>query len=195
MSIKSGVRELAPFGDRYDVGFALGLGMVLLAGVVAFVDTPTLGGVVAAVGEFMRNSGMLVLLTSITAIVAVYRLRHRPEKARPAVREDIETVSGGPGDFGLRNYGPGPALYVQAVATTERRGQNPDVVEEVARILPHDTPLHLREGELLSVSPEDEEAWAAEMAETSTDARPSKTTTPGRRDRCRVSFFSTYVSR
>lgn len=163
MEIKRYIRNVAPHADLYDALFALFLGVIVLAGFATFVET-TEAGLLKAWLDFIKSSGLIALLTAWTAIIALYRLRHRPDKTRPAVREDFDDSSGGDEtDFGLRNFGPGPALYVQAVVTIERDGDGE--LEEVGRLKPHDRPFHLREGEFAGLIFGDQKQWLEEMAE------------------------------
>lgn len=162
MPAKRYFRTLAPFWDRYDSAFAaVLLGMIAL-GYATFVNTISLSGVLVAWDDFVRNSGLLALLTAWTAIIGLYRLRHRPEKTRPSVREDFDELEQEDGaDFGLRNFGPGPALYVQAVATVEEEQDQ----EEVTRLRVHEPPLHLREGDFASLAFHADEDWVSQMSD------------------------------
>lgn len=167
MVIRRYLREVAPFWDRYDSVFALVLGWIVLVGYATFIETISPSGVVTAWTEFIETSGLLALLTTWTAIIALYRLRHRPDKTRPAVREDFEHCEEEDAtDFGLRNFGPGSALYVQAIATIEQgQDRREKTVEEVERFAPHDHPLHLREGDFASLVLNAERDRLNEMAE------------------------------
>ncbi|MXR22144.1 hypothetical protein [Halobacterium bonnevillei] len=144
----SKIREIAPHLDKYDLGFGASLLLVLVAAFAPFIQGLSLPGIVAAWSGFVESSGTIALISAWTAFIALYRLRHRPNKTRPAVREDFEREEGEEKfDFGLRNYGPGPALYFQAVATVEKGGS----VETVSRFVPHDEPIHLNDGEFISL--------------------------------------------
>lgn len=162
MSVQSQIREFAPHLDKYDVRFGITLLLVLVAGFAAFVPTPSISGFIGGGVEFMRTSGVIALITAWTAFIALYRLRHRPDKVRPTVREDFENCDNGDAtDFGIRNFGPGPALYVQAVATVEQG----DDAHEVIRLPVHDYPIHLREGDFASLVLKAQEDWLNEVAE------------------------------
>lgn len=64
-------------------------------------------------------------------------------------------------EFVLRNYGPGPALYLQAVVTVETQQEQTEVV----RFQVHDRPLHLQEGDFVSLVLSAEDDWVNEMAD------------------------------
>lgn len=161
MPLRRYLRDAAPFWDIYDSVFAAVLGVIIVGGYATFVETLSPSGLLAAWTEFIQNSGLLGLLTSWTAIIGLYRLRHQQDKTRPSVREDFENLDGeNPTDFGLRNFGPGPALYVQAVVTVEQEQEH----VEVTRYQVHDPPIHLREGDFASLILDAEEDWVGRMA-------------------------------
>lgn len=162
MPIRRYLRNVAPFWDKYDTRFGLVLCSIIILGYATFVETITWSGLFVALSDFFENSGLLALLTAWTAMIGLYRLRHRPDKARPSVREDFKTIDGeGGADFGLRNFGPGPALYIQAVATVEHEQEQ----VEVTRFQVHDSPIHLREGEFASLVLDADDNWVSKMAE------------------------------
>lgn len=160
-------REVAPWWDKFDTAFAVAVGGILLAGYATFVEPFSLAGLEPGFKQFIRQSGLLALLTAFTAIIALYRLRHRPDKTRPSVREDFNNYDEKePTDFGLRNFGPGPALYLQAAvevvdddADNDDDEFDPNLCYEV-----HDSPIHLREGEFASLVLERTEPWLQEVA-------------------------------
>lgn len=95
--------------------------------------------------ELFNGSAAVALVTAFTAFVAIYRLRRPDETERPAIRlsfEDIEDEEYM--DFGLRNYGPGAALYLQIEATT-------DSGQTIFKFEPRDYPVHLEEGDFLGL--------------------------------------------
>ena len=129
MPLRQNFRNVAPFWDKYDTVFAAVLFGIITIGYATFVKTISWPGLLTAWTDFIENSGLLALLTAWAAIIGLYRLRHRIDKPRPSVREDFRNHhEEGATDFGLRNFGPGPALYVQAVVTVEQKEE----VEEVA---------------------------------------------------------------
>lgn len=85
-------RDVAPFWDRYDSAFAAVLTGIILVGYGTYVASEP--GPLSVGTEFIRGSGLIALLTAWTAIIALYRLRHRPDKTRPAVREDFRDSDG-----------------------------------------------------------------------------------------------------
>ncbi len=162
MTPRSWLRRVAPWWDKFDTIFTVILLGVVTVGYGSFVlsrPEPGLAKLLPAFAEFLKNSGILALLTAWTAIIALYRLRHRPNKIRPTVREDFDERDGET-DFGLRNYGPGPALYIQALVTVGVK----DGTEKVAHFQVHDRPLHLSEGEFMSLARDAEWGWVEEMA-------------------------------
>lgn len=185
-------RDVAPLWDRYDWIFVGILFVPLITTYIIFVKT--LPGIrpFAAWIDFIENSGLLALLAASTAMIGLYRLRHRPGKVRPSVREDFNNLDGeGATDFGLRNFGPGPALYIQAVATIEQHDE-PDQIE-LARIEPHDSPIHLREDDFVSLVPDTADDWASKMAEEYKLSH-SEGDANEQRHPPRINLYYTYVS-
>jgi len=159
------LRDVAPHWDNYDWAFLGVISAIFIAGLAAFVDTPWWEGVNNPWTAFVQNSGLIVILTGCTAMIAIYRLRHRPDKNRPTVREDFNNLDGeGVAEFGLRNFGPGPALYVQAVATIEQEGEEIIIEEYLARHRVHESPIHLREGEFLDLLGKANDGQLTELA-------------------------------
>lgn len=192
--IRRHFREVAPFCDKYDLGFAGILGVIVILGYATYMETPSLSGLVNTWPDFIGNSGLLALLTAWTAIIGLYRLRHRPDKNRPSVREDFNNLDGeGPTDFGLRNFGPESALYVQAVATVEQKQEGTEE-EEVARFQVHDSPIHLREGDFASLVLDVEEDWVSEMTEKYDTSQPEGDYDCERNTWPKVNFYFSYVS-
>lgn len=190
--MKRHFRDVAPLWDSYDTAFTAVLFILVIIGYGTFVETISLIGLLAAWTDFIENSGLLALLAAWTAMVGLYRLRHRPDKVRPSVREDFSNFDGqGKTDFGLRNFGPGPALYIQAVATIEQRDE-PDQTE-LARIEPHDSPIHLREDDFVSLVPDTEDGWVNEMAEEY-NLSQFQSNDDEQRHPPRINLYYTYVS-
>lgn len=188
-------RNVAPFWDKYDSVFAGVLGGIIIVGYATFVEVISPSGLVTAWTDFIENSGLLALLTAWTAIIGLYRLRHRPDKTRPSVREDFKNLDGeGATDFGLRNFGPGPALYVQAVATVEQE-QEGTVVDEVTRFQVHESPIHLREGDFASLVLDVEGDWVSEMAEKYEIGPPEDDTDGEQENSPMFNLYYSYVSR
>lgn len=91
-----------PYLDWYDVGF-----VVIVFGLAGF-------------GIYLTgDSAGIALVTAVTASVGIYRLRKPDDPKRPAVRQAFEPEKNGEKDFGRRNYGPGPALYLKVEAGLE----------------------------------------------------------------------------
>lgn len=161
------------------------LSVILLLGFASSLESLNIQTLPSAWAAFIDHSGIIALITALTAFIALYRLRHWPDKKRPAVREDYgEKGDTESFDFGLRNYGPGPALYLQAVVTVEKE----DTMDTVYRFTPHDTPIHLEEGEFASLLQEAEEDWLEDMlnkygSEQARDGNPA-----------RVNLYYSYVS-
>lgn len=192
MTIVRYFRDVAPFWDKYDWAFAVVLAGIVALGYVAHVELIPSSGLLGAGADFIRNSGVIALLTAWTAIIALYRLRHRPEKTRPAVREDFfNCASENSSDFGLRNFGPGPALYIQAVATVETDQKQ----EEVLRLKVHDQPIHLREGEFVSLVQDVEHDWVSKMAKKFETNQPEGNFKRNQGNEPLVNLYFSYVSR
>lgn len=192
MTIRRYLRDGAPFWDKYDSIFALVLLGIIIVGYATFVETPSPSGLVTAWINFIENSGLLALVTAWTAIIGFYRLRHRQEKTRPSVREDFNNLNGeDTTDFGLRNFGPGPALYVQAVATVEQEQEEP---VEVTRFQVHDSPIHLREGEFASLVLDEEDDWVSKMAEKHEISTSGGDADGERENPAKVNLYYSYVS-
>lgn len=125
--IRRKIRQEAPHGDRYDLWFTL----------LVFA--------LAGIGIWQKNgSAAIALVTAVTASVAIYRLRTPDNTKVPAVRPSFGTLEDDNlMDFGLRNYGPGPALYLQI----EAQLANSD--EPLFEFGPREQPLHLSEEEFV----------------------------------------------
>lgn len=194
MAIRRCLKDVAPFWDRYDSAFAGILGGIIFVGYATFVETISPSGLVSGWINFIENSGLLALLTAWTAIIGLYCLRHRPDKTRPAVREDFKNLDGeGPTDFGLRNFGPGPALYVQAVATV-KQGQEGIEGEEVACFQVHDSPIHLREGDFASLVLDAEEDWVSNLSKKHEIGQSKGDTDGDQGNSHQVNLYYSYVS-
>lgn len=191
MPIRRNFRNVAPFWDKYDTVFSAVLCGIIIIGYATFVETWSRSGLLIAWTDFIKNSGLIALLTAWAAIIGLYRLRHRLDKPRPSVREDFRNYhEEGDTDFGLRNFGPGPALYVQAVATVEQEEE----VEEVACLQVHDSPIHLREGDFASLVLDAEDDWVSEMAEKYEIDQSVGSTDGEQENPPRVNIYYSYVS-
>jgi hypothetical protein len=151
------IRNAAPFLDEYDVAFGVVLVTILLLGA----------------GEYIGQGTVLSLITAITAFIALYRLRHQPDKDRPTVREDFEKSETSPDlDFGFRNFGPGPAFNLQIVAAIEQ--ENDDGEQAMSKRIwenePHEQPVHLEEGDFWSFISDTEENWLSDAIREYTPA-------------------------
>lgn len=132
--------EIAPNHDKYDlVG---GVFLVLFSGVAIWVSM---------IREDVTSTHVVAAIATITAFVAIYQLRHpvtETQHLRPAVRQGFhELEEQNQTDFGLRNYGPGPALYLQVVTEVNGGRRN--------KIKPHNRPVHLSEGEFVGLIHDD----------------------------------------
>jgi len=171
------LQKIAPYTDEYDVAFGAVLLVILGIGILDRFLTGS---------DFLTGSETLALITASTAFIALYRLRHSHEKRRPTVRPDYDPPDGNtPCDFGLRNYGPGPALYVQAVLEiradeeTERAPEwSGDGSERSPEFVPHHRPLHLDEGEFLGLFHQVENDWLEEQCRTWTENTDEKSDEP-----------------
>lgn len=191
-------REFAPWWDKFDTLFAVAIGVILLGGYATFVESISCIGLWNAFGRFIERSGLLALLTAFTAIIALYRLRHRPNKIRPTVREDFEDHDGdGTTDFGLRNYGPGPALYLQAAVEVVDDDSDDDDNSEfdpVTCFEVHEHPIHLQEGEFASLVLERDDCWVEEAIEEFGIQDLEECDNGEPRDSVKINLHYTYVS-
>jgi len=86
----------------------------------------------------------ILILTGLTAFYGQYRLRHPVDEPVPSMRPTYDSQYMA---YGLKNYGPGPALYIQLKVTVS------DDDFDGRRILsPHEPPVHLEEGEFYPIS-------------------------------------------
>lgn len=121
------VSNFAPNLDRPTIFFGIGVFLLAFLGI-----------------ELFNGSAAIALVSALTAFVAIYRLRRPDKTERPAVRQSFENVKDKEYmDFGLKNYGPEPALYLQVEATLESSG------ETLFKFGPRDHPVHLQEGDFL----------------------------------------------
>jgi len=123
--IESWTEKRAPHLDKIDIGF--GLVMAVAIWITVYFD-------------WLSGSHAIAMVTAVTAFAGIYQLRHPTETLRPAVREDFDTDSNKT-DFGFRNFGPGPALYIQFVVKVNG--------ESRVKLNPQDPPIHLSEGEFV----------------------------------------------
>jgi hypothetical protein len=151
--VQSYIEDIAPNAEWRDA--------VLLAMILATALVGTVAMVLVAVALDFFTSEILVpgrsypvatyLVASIAAVsawVAIYELRHPDGPTPPDVRQDFRTNDDGEClDFGLRNYGAGPALYIQFVAQVDG--------EDSVCLGPLDRPIHLNEGEFVGLVNDD----------------------------------------
>ena len=91
--------------------------------------------------NWLTVSVTIAVATAAGVFIAVYRRRHG-EKQVPAVRQTFFKHYDNSHDFGLKNYGPGAALYLQLVVTDGNK-------EEIFSLDPLEDPLHLEKGDTL----------------------------------------------
>lgn len=126
------VNEIAPHADWVTAMFLI---IILLpVGVATVLE-------IIGVGQY--GSLTLAWVTAITANAAIYRLRRPNRKARPAVRPAFSPANNGVDNFGLKNFGPDPALYVQIEAIDGKTG------DTLFKSEPREEPVHLTEGEFV----------------------------------------------
>ena len=132
LSLSETLTHVAPRHDKYD----------LLLG--AMLSGLALGAIIlSSVFEVVTLRQGLVVIATVSAFAAIYQLRHS-NATPPAVRQDFDNCDDGDScDFGLRNFGPGPALYIQLIAKLEG--------EPVVELKPHQRPVHLPEGDFLGL--------------------------------------------
>lgn len=128
---------VAPRHDKYDVWF--GIGFVV----------GSLGLVTLSIFYWRFNaSHALALIATGSLLAAIYQLRHSSEPTLPPVRPDFDgTEDEKLLDFGLKNFGSEPALYIQVVAEIDG--------EDVVKLRPRQRPVHLDEDEFLGLVHDD----------------------------------------
>ncbi|WP_137287122.1 hypothetical protein [Halorussus salinisoli] len=125
------VEEVRAFFDIYNKIFVVG--SVLVVGLLVYLQAPL--------------SAAVAIFTAVYAFIAFNRMRDSEGvwTNSPVVRRDFQSSTDSDSyDFGLRNFGPGPALYLRVHATVEPDGPSLTIPES-------DPPLHLEEGEFLSL--------------------------------------------
>ena len=120
----------------------------------------------------------VAIFTAVYALISFNRMRGSENvwMNTPTVRRDFQQTDSGNYDFGLRNFGPGPALYFRVYATVEPSGANLTIHES-------DPPLHLEEGEFLPLLQGD----LAELCDESSDLYK-------RDDAARIELYYTFES-
>jgi hypothetical protein len=126
-------REL-PKSDRYDYALLVAFGATILgAWIIDRMD-----------GTFPVATYAVAFIGALTAWRAIYKMRHPDRPAPPDVRQDFELSEPSKvRDFGFRNFGPGPAIYIQFVARVDG--------EERVTLGPLERPIHLPEGEFVGI--------------------------------------------
>lgn len=130
-SLREVVEEIRAFFDIYNKIFVVT--SLFVIGLPLLFDAP----LAVAVAIF----------TAVYAFIAFNRMRGSESvwMNSPTVRREFQSKTDSKNyDFGLRNFGPGPALYFRVHATVEPDG--PDLTIHEA-----DPPLHLEEGEFISL--------------------------------------------
>lgn len=138
MSGKEGrISELRGFFDLWDAVLLLGLAIII--GISFLPSTISIGGFSLSVPQYSFSP--VAAFTALYVFFAFKMMRKEGtiDSESQTVRRDFDS-----GDFGLRNFGPGPALYLRVHATVEPEGPEHTIEES-------DEPLHLEEGEFLSV--------------------------------------------
>lgn len=130
-SLREVVDEILAFFDVYNTIFAVA--SLVVIGLTLVFDAP----LAVAVAIF----------TAVYAFIAFNRMRGSESiwMKSPTVRREFQSETDSENyNFGLRNFGPGPALYFRVHATVEPDGPDLTIHES-------DPPLHLEEGEFLSL--------------------------------------------
>lgn len=128
----------------------IGIGVLVASGVLPPIWITTAPGV------------YIVLISGATAFLAFYRLRRPDKSSKPAVRPSFEpTDEEDQYRTGLKNFGPGPAIYLQAKIS------GPGSTDPMI-LRPFERPLHLSEGEMFDItldSPPEEPSLSDLMGE------------------------------
>ncbi|QIO23859.1 hypothetical protein [Haloarcula sp. JP-L23] len=140
MSIDIGgwLNDFAPQRDGADWGIATFLLAIVALGVMDFSWPPVTG---------VSASDSLAILTACTVFYGQYRLRHPDKATRPAVRPEYGAAHSDDLDgYGLKNFGPGPALYLQIKVSIDGDGRDYKLLR------PKERPTHLTEGKYVSLT-------------------------------------------
>lgn len=113
---------------------------VMVIVIVAFIVASYL------LGSLSSQIGTLAIatVTAVGGFVAIFRLRRRDVSELPTVRPSFNNANGI--EFGIKNFQPGPALHFQLLVHC------PDCDKELVELKPEDEPMHLEEGEFVSLT-------------------------------------------
>lgn len=129
--IQNRVNPIAPNADKYDVWFGLFLfpTSIILATTFPQFATP--------------------IIAAVSAFAVIYQLRHPKSGNDPTQVRHAFDDGGDKMSYGLRNFGPGEARYLQYRVRVEETG------EELLKG-PLNYPMHLQEGEFIDLFHESE---------------------------------------
>lgn len=130
------LNDFAPQRDGWDWKIAALLLVIVAVGVVDFGWPPV---------RSMSAADSLTILTACTVFYGQYRLRHPDKATRPAVRPEYGAAHSDDLDgYGLKNFGPGPALYLQIKVRIDGK--------DYELLRPKERPTHLTEGGYVSLT-------------------------------------------
>lgn len=135
--IEDRILELRGFFDQWDAVILLILAIII--GLFFLPSTVSIGGFSLSLPQYSFSP--IVALTALSVFFGSKIVRNGGSS-----NSEIQTVRRyfDSGDFGLKNYGPGPALDLRVHATIEPEGPEHTIEQS-------DELLHLEEGEFLSV--------------------------------------------
>lgn len=121
-------------------------------GVILFIFT-----LVYLIGFWSWPTMTVAIFTAIYAFIASNQMRQEAQTHTANVRRDYEyNPRTDSYEFGLRNFGPGPALYLRVYATVvEEEGDKDEVVDRKVILEEDDPPMSLEEGEFEPITGED----------------------------------------
>lgn len=107
-------------------------------------------------GAWSPTTMAVAIFTALYTFVASNQMRQETRTHTANVRRDYKTApETGTPLFGLRNFGPGPALYLRVYATVvekiDEEDDEEEVVEKKVILEEDDPPMNLEEGEFLPV--------------------------------------------
>lgn len=110
-------------------------------------------GYVFLKGSWSATALIVAIFTAVYAFVVQNQMRESSITNTPTVRKDYDANSDQECDFGLRNFGPGPALYLRIYVRVVQEGSegNESVVADKVVLREAEKPIHLREGGFISL--------------------------------------------
>lgn len=138
--------EVWKFLDGPNLVF-IGIGVIVFIALVIYSSQP-----------ISPTSMAVAFFTAVYAFITMNQMRQSTQSYTANVRRDYNRIPGTQSHkFGLRNFGPGPALYLrvfaEVVEEVEKEGER--VIKSKEIVGEDDPPLSLSEGEFLPVTDEE----------------------------------------